>query len=148
MMDPASVWKTLADKETASLRVLGESKSKLVEEKSRLEARLVDVDNYIAEYSSKLQAQSEFEFGIKQVYDRMNMISQLLTAKRDLEGFDQQCENAISAVTEKIVIHQNEILKYRKVSDSIKRKAESEEKTKENKNLDAIGLRSYLAKSS
>ena len=86
-MDPASVWKTLADKETASLRVLGESKSKLVEEKSRLEARLVDVDNYIAEYSSKLQAQSEFEFGIKQVYDRMNMISQLLTAKRDLEGF-------------------------------------------------------------
>ena len=78
----------------------------------------------------------------------MNMISQLLTAKRDLEGFDQQCENAISAVTEKIVIHQNEILKYRKVSDSIERKAESEEKSKENKNLDAIGLRSYLAKSS
>ena len=36
MMNPASVWKTLADRETASLRVLGESKSKLVEEKSRL----------------------------------------------------------------------------------------------------------------
>ena len=45
MMDPASGWKTLAEKETASLRGLGESKSKLVEEKSRLEARLVDVDN-------------------------------------------------------------------------------------------------------
>ena len=148
MMNPASVWKTLADKETASLRVLGESKSKLIEEKSRLEARLVDVDNYIAEYSSKLQAQSEFDFGIKQVYDRMNMISQLLSAKRDLEGFDRQCENAISAVTEKIVVHQNEILKYRKVSDNIERKTELEEKSIENKDLDSIGLRSYLAKSS
>ena len=148
MMDPASVWKTLADKETASLRVLGESKSKLVEEKSRLEARLVDVDNYIAEYSSKLQAQSEFEFGIKQVYDRMNMISQLLTAKRDLEGFERQCENAISAVTGKIVVHQNEILKYRKVSDSIERKIRMEDNIIESNKLDAIALRNYLAKPS
>ena len=148
MTNQASVWKTLADKEASSLTALGESKSKLVEEKSRLEARLVDVDNYIAEYSSKLRAESEFEFGIKQVHDRMNMISQLLTAKRDLEGFDQQCENAISAVTEKIVVHQMEILKYRKVSDSIERKIRMEDNIIESNKLDAIALRNYLAKPS
>lgn len=146
MTKPRSVWTTLAEKEAAHLVKLNENKAQLHEEKSRLEARLSDIENYIHDYSRTLDSELNQEIGIKQLRDRSAMITQLQTAKKDLLGFHQQCGSAIAAITQRIVGHQSEILKYDKVNASIDARADKIVKSRENSELDAMAIRDYLAK--
>ena len=140
-----NIWKTLAGKETAKLVRLSESKESLFSQKKRLIARIADIDRYIFEYTSKLQEESNFEYGVQKINGIMNMITQLIIARRDLEVFDRQCNEALSAVTSKIIGHQVELLKFNKVEERHQQQILSSEKMRDDKELDAIALHNFIA---
>jgi flagellar biosynthesis chaperone FliJ len=138
-----NIWKTLAGKETAKLVKLSESKEALFSQKKRLIARIADIDQYIFEYTSRLQEESDFEYGVQKINGIMAMVTQLISAKRDLEVFDRECSEALTAVTSKIVGHQVELLKFNKVSERHQKQIISSENMKDDKELDAIALHNF-----
>ena len=139
-----NIWKTLAGKETAKLVKLSESKEVLFSQKKRLIARIADIDQYIFEYTSRLQEESDLEFGVQKINGIMNMITQLISARRDLEVFDKRCNEALTSVTSKIVGHQVELLKFNKVSERHQKQIISSENMKDDKELDAIALHNFI----
>ena len=140
-----NIWKTLAGKETAKLVKLSESKEVLSSQKKQLIARIADIDQYIFEYTSRLQEESDLEFGVQKINGIMNMITQLISARRDLEVFDTQCNEALTSVTSKIVGHQVELLKFNKVSERHQKQIVSNENMRDHKELDAIALHNFIA---
>ena len=140
-----NIWKTLAGKETAKLVKLSESKEVLSSQKKQLIARIADIDQYIFEYTSRLQEESDLEFGVQKINGIMNMITQLISARRDLEVFDKQCNEALTSVTSKIVGHQVELLKFNKVSERHQKQIVSNENMRDHKELDAIALHNFIA---
>lgn len=140
-----NIWKTLAGKETAKLVKLSESKEVLSSQKKQLIARIADIDQYIFEYTSRLQEESDLEFGVQKINGIMNMITQLMTARRDLEAFHRECSEALSAVTSKIIGHQVELLKFNKVRERHQKQVTSSEKMRDDKELDAIALHNFIA---
>ena len=140
-----NIWKTLAGKETAKLVKLSESKEVLFLQKKRLIARIADIDQYIFEYTSRLQEESDFEYGVQKINGIMNMITQLISARRDLEVFDRECSEALSTITSKIVGHQVELLKFNKVSERHQKQIVSSENMRDEKELDAIALHNFIA---
>jgi flagellar biosynthesis chaperone FliJ len=145
MMIENNIWRTLAGKERAKLVQLSESKKSLFAEKERLIARIADIDQYIFEYTSRMQDESDFEYGVQKINGIMNMITQLMTARRDLEAFDRECSEALSAVTSKIIGHQVELLKFNKVRERHQKQVTSSEKMRDDKELDAIALHNFIA---
>ena len=139
-----NIWKTLAGKETAKLVKLSESKEVLFSQKKRLIARIADIDQYIFEYTSRLEEASDFEFGVQKINGIMSMVTQLISAKRDLEVFDRECSEALTAVTSKIVKHQVELLKFSKVSERHQKQIISSENMRDDKELDAIALHNFI----
>lgn len=139
-----NIWKTLAGKETAKLVKLSESKEVLSSQKKQLIARIADIDQYIFEYTSRLQEESDLEFGVQKINGIMNMITQLISARRDLEVFDKQCNEALTSVTSKIVGHQVELLKFNKVSERHQKQIVSSENMRDDKELDAIALHNFI----
>ena len=73
------------------------------------------------------------------------MITQLISARRDLEVFDRECGEALSTITSKIVGHQVELLKFNKVSERHQKQIVSSENMRDDKELDAIALRNFIA---
>jgi len=140
-----NIWKTLAGKETAKLVKLSEGKEVLFSQKKRLIARIADIDQYIFEYTSRLQEESDFEYGVQKINGIMNMITQLISARRDLEVFDRECSEALTRVTSKIVAHQVELLKFNKVSERHQKQIVSNENMRDDKELDAIALHNFIA---
>ena len=140
-----NIWKTLAGKETAKLVKLSESKEVLFSQKKRLIARIADIDQYIFEYTSRLQEESDFEYGVQKINGIMNMITQLISARRDLEVVDRECGEALTSVTSKIVGHQVELLKFSKVSERYQKQIISSENMRDDKELDAIALHNFVA---
>ena len=140
-----NIWKTLAGKETAKLAKLSESKEALLSQKKRLIARIDDIDQYIFEYTSRLEEESGFEYGVQKINGIMNMITQLISARRDLEVFDRECSEALTTVTSKIVGHQVEVLKFNKVSERHQKQIVSSENMRDDKELDAIAIRNFIA---
>ena len=140
-----NIWKTLAGKETAKLVKLSESKEVLSSQKKQLIARIADIDQYIFEYTSRLQEESDLEFGVQKINGIMNMITQLISARRDLEVFDKLCNEALTSVTSKIVGHQVELLKFNKVSERHQKQIVSNENMRDHKELDAIALHNFIA---
>ena len=140
-----NIWKTLAGKETAKLVKLSESKEVLSSQKKQLIARIADIDQYIFEYTSRLQEESDFEYGVQKINGIMNMITQLISARRDLEVFDRECSEALTSVTSKIVGHQVELLKFNKVSERHQKQIVSNENMRDHKELDAIALHNFIA---
>jgi len=112
------VWKTLVDRENSVIAKLCEKKETLFLEKKRLETRIADIDKYVFEYTSGLQQESNVEYGLKKINDRMNMITQLMSARSDLENFQVECNQALGAIATRIAAHQAELLKFNKVRDS------------------------------
>ena len=140
-----NIWKTLAGKETAKLVKLSESKEVLFSQKKRLTARIADIDQYIFEYTSRLQEESDFEYGVQKINGIMSMITQLISARRDLEAFHRDCCEALTTVTSKIVGHQVELLKFDKVSERQQKQIISGENMRDDKELDAIALHNFIA---
>ena len=140
-----NIWKTLAGKETAKLAKLSESKEALLSQKKRLSARIDDIDQYIFEYTSRLEEESGFEYGVQKINGIMNMITQLISARRDLEVFDRECSEDLTIVTSKIVGHQIELLKFNKVSERHQKQIVSSEIMRNDKELDAIALHNFIA---
>ena len=122
---------------------LSESKEALFSQKKRLIARIADIDQYIFEYTSRLQEESDFEYGVQKINGIMAMVTQLISAKRDLEVFDRECSEALTSVTSKIVGHQVELLKFNKVSERHQKQIISSENMKDDKELDAIALHNF-----
>ena len=71
MITKRDVWKTLVDKENSIIAKLCEKKESLFLEKKRLEARIADIDKYVFEYTSGLQQESNVEYGVKKINDRL-----------------------------------------------------------------------------
>ena len=145
MTNENTIWKTLAGKETAKLVKLSESKEVLFSQKKRLTARIADIDQYIFEYTSRLQEESDFEYGVQKINGTMSMITQLISARRDLEAFHRDCCEALTTVTSKIVGHQVELLKFDKVSERQQKQIISGENMRDDKELDAIALHNFIA---
>ena len=145
MTNENNIWKTLAGKETAKLVKLSESKEVLFSQKKRLTARIADIDQYIFEYTSRLQEESDFEYGVQKINGTMSMITQLISARRDLEAFHRDCCEALTTVTSKIVGHQVELLKFDKVSERQQKQIISGENMRDDKELDAIALHNFIA---
>ena len=145
MTDENNIWKSLAGKETAQLMRLSERKESLFLQKKKLISRIADIDQYILDYTSRLRDESDFEYGVQKINGIMKMITQLMSAKRDLEVFDLQCGEALRIVTNKIVGHQVELLKYNKVRERHQKQTFLNEKMRDDKELDAIALHNFIA---
>jgi len=139
------VWKTLVDRENSVIAKLCEKKETLFLEKKRLEARISDIDKYVFEYTSGLQQESNVEYGLKKINDRMNMITQLMSARSDLEAFQAECNQALGAIATRIAVHQAELLKFNKVRDSQRKRDISSQNRREDKELDALALNNFIA---
>jgi flagellar biosynthesis chaperone FliJ len=92
-----------------------------------------------------LQEESDFEYGVQKINGIMNMITQLISARRDLEVFVSECSEALTTVTSKIVGHQVELLKFNKVSERHQKQIVSSENMRDDKELDAIALHNFIA---
>jgi len=145
MITKNNVWKALADKETATLAKLCEKKETLFSEKKRLEARIADIDKYVFEYTSGLQQESDIQYGVQKINDRMNMVTQLMNARNDLEAFKKECNEALGFVAGKIAGHQAELLKFNKVRDNQHKRYISSENRRDDKELDALALNNFIA---
>jgi flagellar biosynthesis chaperone FliJ len=145
MITKNNVWKALADKETATLTKLCEKKEALFSEKKRLEARIADIDKYVFEYTSGLQQESNVQYGVQKINDRMNMVTQLMNARNDLEAFKKKCNEALGFLAGKIAGHQVELLKFNKVRDNQHKRYISSENRRDDKELDALALNNFIA---
>ena len=73
MINKKDVWKTQADKESAALSRLCQNKEALSTERKRLDARIADIDSYVFEYTAGLKQESDIEFGVKKINDRIRL---------------------------------------------------------------------------
>ena len=119
-MSERTLWKTLADKESATLGKLNERKKTVVSEKRRIENRIKDIDDYIFEYTSRMKQEADAEHNLQRLNGKMNMITQLANARKELEAIQRECQHALDALTTGIVRHQEELLKYSKISEKYK----------------------------
>lgn len=145
MMSKKNIWKTLADKETATLAKLCQNREALSMERKRLDARIADIDSYVFEYTAGLKQESDIEFGFKKINDKMNMITQLMTARGDLEVFKKGCDEALGALAHKISNHQAELLKFNKVRESQNKEYIASVNKQEDKELDALALSNFMS---
>ena len=145
MMSKKNIWKTLAEKETAALTKLFQNKEALSIERKRLDARIADIDSYVFEYTAGLKQESDIEFGVKKINDKMNMITQLMTARSDLEVFRKGCDEALGVLAHKISSHQAELLKFNKVRESQNKEYILSLNREEDKELDALALSNFTS---
>ena len=145
MMSKKNIWKTLAEKETAVLTKLFQNKEALSIERKRLDARIADIDSYVFEYTAGLKQESDIEFGVKKINDKMNMITQLMTARSDLEVFRNGCDEALGVLAHKISSHQAELLKFNKVRESQNKEYILSLNREEDKELDALALSNFTS---
>ena len=145
MMSKKNIWKTLAEKETAALTKLFQNKEALSIERKRLDARISDIDSYVFEYTAGLKQESDIEFGVKKINDKMNMITQLMTARSDLEVFRKGCDEALGVLAHKISSHQAELLKFNKVRESQNKEYILSLNREEDKELDALALSNFTS---
>ena len=75
-----SIWQTLSNRESAVIGKLRTQQDALDMQKKKLAARIKDIDKYIFEYSTGIRDESEINFDIKKVQDKLKMISQLTDA--------------------------------------------------------------------
>ena len=94
-MSGRTLWKTLADKESASLGKLNELKKAVVSEKRRIENRIKDIDDYILEYTSRMKQEADAEHNLQRLNGKMNMITQLANARKELEAIQRECQHAL-----------------------------------------------------
>jgi flagellar export protein FliJ len=145
MMIENNVWKTLADKETAKLVELHENKESLYAVKKRLEGRIADIDRYIFEYTSGLKEEPDIEYDVKKINGRMNMITQLMNARSDLEVFNRECNESLGVVTSRLVGHQVELLKFNKVRERQQKQYIVSKNRRDDKELDALALHNFIS---
>ena len=144
-MSKRTVWKTLADKESASLGKLNERKKAVVSEKRRIENRIKDIDDYILEYTSRMKQEVDTEHNLQRLNGKMNMITQLANARKELEVIQRECQQALDALTHGIVRHQEELLKYSKIREKYKEHVVYKEKSNESKELDALAIQNFIS---
>ena len=144
-MSERTLWKTLADKESATLGKLNERKKTVVSEKRRIERRLKDIDDYIFEYTSRMKQEADAEHNLQRLNGKMNMITQLANARKELEAIQRECQHALDALTTGIVRHQEELLKYSKISEKYKEYIVCKEKSNESKELDALAIQNFIS---
>ena len=144
-MSERTLWKTLADRESAALGKLNERKKSLVSEKTRIENRIKDIDEYIFEYTSGMKQESDSEHNLQKINGKMNMITQLANARKELEAIQRECQKALGVLTGGIMRHQEELLKYSKVREKQKEHVAYQEKSNENKEMDALALRNFIS---
>jgi flagellar export protein FliJ len=113
-------------------------------QKKKLAARIKDIDKYIFEYSTGIRDESEINFDIKKVQDKLKMISQLTDARGQLTKFDAQCDLNLTQLSSQIVNHEVERMKFEKIRLQKKENAEKLEKRIEIKNLDELAIRNFL----
>ena len=144
-MSERTLWKTLADRESAALGKLNERKKSLVSEKTRIESRIKDIDEYIFEYTSGMKQESDSMHNLQKINSKMNMITQLANARKELEAIQRECQKALGVLTGGIMRHQEELLKYSKVREKQKEHVAYQEKSIENKEMDALALRNFIS---
>ena len=144
-MSERTLWKTLADKESATLGKLNERKKTVVSEKRRIERRLKDIDDYIFEYTSRMKQEADAEHNLQRLNGKMNMITQLANARKELEAIQRECQHALDALTSGIVRHQEELLKYSNIREKYKEHIVYKEKINESKELDALAIQNFIS---
>ena len=73
------------------------------------------------------------------------MITQLMTARSDLEVFKKRCDEALGALAHKISNHQAELLKFNKVRESQNKEYIASLNKQEDKELDALALSNFMS---
>ena len=144
-MKESSPWKTLAAREKAALSKLSQRKKSLSAEKERLEKRINDIDRYILEYTSGTGPETGVEHSVQKINSKMNMVTQLARGRRELEKIHSECQVALEVVTHSMMKHQEELLKFNKVSESQRKLMISKEKANENKELDSLALHNFVS---
>ena len=144
-MSKRTLWKTLADKESAALGKLNERKKSIVSEKRRIEKRIKDIDEYIFEYTSGMNKEADCEPDLQKINGKMNMITHLANARKELEAIQRECQQVLGVLTGGIVRHQEELLKYRKVREKHEEHIACEEKSRENREMDALAIRNFIS---
>ena len=139
-----TIWQTLSNKESAVLSKLRTQQDALDIQKKNLAARIRDIDKYIFEYSAGIRDESEINFDIQRVQDKLKMISQLTNARGQLIKFDAQCDLNLDQLRNQIVNHEVERIKFEKIRLQKKDSIERLERKIETKNLDEIALRNFL----
>ena len=143
-----SIWQTLSNRESAVIGKLRTQQDALDMQKKKLAARIKDIDKYIFEYSTGIRDESEINFDIQKVQDKLKMISQLTDARGQLTKFDAQCDLNLTQLSSQIVNHEVERMKFEKIRLQKKENAEKLEKKIDVKNLDEVALRNFLTNES
>ena len=138
------IWQTLSNKESALIGKLRTQQDALDMKKKKLAARIKDIDQYIFEYSTGIRDESETNFDVQKVQDKLKMISQLTNARGQLVKFDAQCDLNLTQLSSQIVNHEVERMKFEKIRLQKKENFEKIERRIDSKNLDEIALRNFL----
>ncbi|MDG0998968.1 MAG: flagellar FliJ family protein [Gammaproteobacteria bacterium] len=138
------IWQTLSNKESALIGKLRTQQDALDMQKKKLAARIKDIDQYIFEYSTGIRDESEINFDVRKVQDKLKMISQLTNARGQLVKFDAQCDLNLTQLSSQIVNHEVERMKFEKIRLQKKENFERLERRIDSKNLDEIALRNFL----
>ncbi|MDA9900960.1 flagellar FliJ family protein [Gammaproteobacteria bacterium] len=138
------IWQTLSNKESALIGKLRTQQDALDMQKKKLAARIKDIDQYIFEYSTGIRDESETNFDVQKVQDKLKMISQLTNARGQLVKFDAQCDLNLTQLSSQIVNHEVERMKFEKIRLQKKENFEKIERRIDSKNLDEIALRNFL----
>ena len=139
-----TIWQTLSNKESAVIGKLRTQQDALDMQKKKLAARIRDIDQYIFEYSTGIRDESEINFDVQKVQDKLKMISQLTNARGQLVKFDAQCDLNLTQLSSQIVNHEVERMKFEKIRLQKKENIEKLERRTDSKNLDEIALRNFL----
>ena len=139
-----TIWQTLSNKESAVIGKLRTQQDALDMQKKKLAARIRDIDQYIFEYSTGIRDESEINFDVQKVQDKLKMISQLTNASGQLIKFDAQCDLNLTQLSSQIVNHEVERMKFEKIRLQKKENIEKLERRTDSKNLDEIALRNFL----
>ena len=138
------IWQTLSNKESALIGKLRTQQDALDMQKKKLAARIKDIDQYIFEYSTGIRDESEINFDVRKVQDKLKMISQLTNARGQLVKFNAQCDLNLTQLSSQIVNHEVERMKFEKIRLQKKENFERLERRIDSKNLDEIALRNFL----
>ena len=138
------IWQTLSNKESTQIGKLRTQQDALDMQKKKLAARIKDIDQYIFEYSTGIRDESEINFDVRKVQDKLKMISQLTNARGQLVKFDAQCDLNLTQLSSQIVNHEVERMKFEKIRLQKKENFERLERRIDSKNLDEIALRNFL----
>ena len=105
----------------------------------------LSIDKYIFEYTSGMKQESGSEHSLQKINGKMNMITQLANARKELEAIQRECQHALDALTTGIVRHQEELLKYSKIREKYKEHIALKEKSNESKELDALAIQNFIS---